>query len=98
MNALTAGLASALLPLATDSDASLALLLVGPAGAAGLYWGIYQYYRNTKKSHAFEKETLIEAQPVTGSEQKVDTVRGTKRTKIQGDNVSEHRSRVERLN
>ncbi len=88
----------AVLPMATDADGSLALLLLGPAGAAGVYWAIYRYYRNTDKSHAFEKETHIESQPVTGSEHKVDSVRGTKRTEISGNNVSDHRSRVKRLN
>ena len=84
--------------LATESDNSLALLLLGPVGAGLVYWGLYRYYRNVDKSHAFEKETLIEAQPVTGSDHKVDTVRGTKRTRINGNNVSNHRSRVQRLN
>lgn len=98
MSTLLAEVACALLPLATESDASLAVLLAGPAGAGGLYWAIYQYYRNTGKSHSFEKETLIEAQPVTGSERKVDTVRGTSRSSVSGDNVSHHRSRVTRLN
>lgn len=98
MNPLMLDLSHAVLSMATESDGSLALLLLGPAGAAGVYWGLYRYYRNTDKSHAFEKETLIEAQPVTGSDHKVDKVRGTKRTQINGNNVSSHRTRVQRLN
>ncbi len=73
------------------------LLLAGPAGAVGLYWGLYRYYRNTDKSHAFERETAVEAKPVTGSDQKVDEVRGTRKTRIPDDNVREHRKRVTRI-
>lgn len=97
MNALVLELTDVVLQASSDSDTPWVVLLLGPAGAAGVYWGLYQYYRNTNKSHAFEKETLIEAQPVTGDDRKVDQVRGTKRTSIQGDNVSSHRTRVKRL-
>ena len=51
-----------------SDDGGLALLLLGPAGGAGLYWMLYRYYRNTDKSHAFERETEIKAQPVTGAD------------------------------
>ena len=73
------------------------LLFAGPAGAVGLYWGFYRYYRNTDKSHAFERETTVEAQPVTGSDQKVDEIRGTQKTRITGDNMHEYRKRVNRI-
>ena len=49
-----------------SDDGGLAILLLGPAGATGLYWFLYRYYRNTDKSHAFERETAIDAKPVTG--------------------------------
>lgn len=75
----------------------LLLLLLGPAGAIGLYWALYRYYRNTDKSHAFERETAVKAEPVTGTDHKVDEVRGTKRTRINGDNVGEYRQRVKRV-
>jgi hypothetical protein len=73
------------------------LLLAGPAGAAGVYWGLYRYYRNTDKSHAFEQETAVEAQPVTGSDLKVGEVKGTRQTRISGDNESAYRKRVKRV-
>jgi len=79
-----------------SDDGSLGLLLLGPAGATGLYWGLYRYYRNTDKSHAFERETIVEARPVTGSDEKVDEVKGTQATRIPGDNVHEYRKRVQR--
>ena len=80
-----------------SDDGSLALLLLGPAGATGLYWALYRHYRNTDKSHAFERETLVEAKPVTGSERKIDEIKGTQETRIRGDNVREYRKRVERI-
>lgn len=82
---------------ASEDDAPWILLLAGPAGGVAVYWLLYRYYRNTDKSHAFEKETIIEARPVTGQDHKVDQVRGTKRRQINGNNVSDHRSRVQRL-
>ena len=79
-----------------SDESDLALLLLGPAGAVGLYWFLYRYYRNTDKSHAFERETTVEAKPVTGSDTKVDTVTGTRETRISGDNVHAYRARVRR--
>lgn len=80
-----------------SDDSGLWLLALGPAGATALYWGLYRYYRNTDKSHAFERETKVEAQPVTGSDRQVDTVTGTRETRIDGDNVGEYRKRVRRV-
>ena len=80
-----------------SGDGGMWLLLAGPAGATGLYWAIYRYYRNTDKSHAFERETAVDAKPVTGSDQKVDEVEGTRDKRIQGDNVRAYRQRVERI-
>ena len=80
-----------------SDDGGLWLLLAGPAGGTALYWALYRYYRNTDKSHAFERETAIEAKPVTGSEHKVDEVKGTRESRIRGDNVGAFRKRVERI-
>jgi len=79
-----------------NDDSGLALLLLGPAGAVGLYWALYRYYRNTDKSHAFERESKVEAKPVSGSDHKVGTNNGTRDSRIAGDNVSEYRQRVQR--
>lgn len=81
----------------SDGGDLLALLALGPAGAAGVYWGLYRYYRNTDKSHAFEHETAVDAQPVTGSDIKVDEVKGAQRTEIRGNNAHAHRQRVARV-
>jgi hypothetical protein len=80
-----------------DGDGILALLAIGPAGAAGLYWALYRYYRNTDKSHAFEHETSVQAKPVTGSDRKVGTNNGTRERRIKGDNLRNYRSRVQRI-
>ena len=80
-----------------SDDGGLAILLLGPAGATGLYWALYRYYRNTDKSHNFEHETAVVAKPVTGTDQKIDEVKRTRETGIPGDNVSEYRERVERI-
>lgn len=80
-----------------SDDSGAWLLALGPAGATALYWALYRYYRNTDKSHAFERETTVVAQPVAGSDDKVDTVTGTRRTRIDGDNVGAYRSRVARI-
>jgi hypothetical protein len=79
-----------------EHDNLLELLLVGPSGAVALYWMLYRHYRNTDKSHDFERETAVEAQPVRGMEgdRKVDEVRGTQAREIRGNNVGDHRKRV----
>jgi hypothetical protein len=79
-----------------DTGGILFLLTLGPASAAAFYWAIYRHYRNTDMSHAFERETAVEVLALGGSEhdRKVDEVRGTKRTRIRGDNVRNHRERV----
>ena len=80
-----------------SDDSGLWLLALGPAGAAGLYWALYRYYRNTDKSHAFEHETAVEAQPVTGTDEKIGENNGTQETSIDGDNAGAYRQRVERV-
>jgi len=80
-----------------NEDAALWLLAAGPASATALYWALYRYYRNTDKSHAFERETTVNADPVAGSDAKVSEVKGTRATRIDGDNVREYRLRVERV-
>jgi hypothetical protein len=79
-----------------SSDSPAALLLAGPIAAAAVYGLLYRYYRNTDKSHSFEKETQIQAAPITGGDQKVNEIRGTRETGIQGNNVHQYRQRVRR--
>ena len=79
------------------SDGGLGLLLLGPAGGAGLYWMLYRYYRNTDKSYDFEHKAKIEAKPVSGDDAKVGEVTGTRETRIDGNNVRKFRDRVRRV-
>lgn len=85
--------------LATSSDDGGPgwLLAAGPAGAVALYTFLYRYYRNTDKSNQFERETKIDAKPVTGSDQKVNEVHGTRNSRIDGDNSDAYRQRVQRI-
>jgi hypothetical protein len=80
-----------------DGGATPWLLALGPAGAGGVYYGLWRYYRNTHQSHSFESETRIEAQPITGSDTKVREITGTKKSGIDGDNRTNHRKRVQRI-
>lgn len=73
------------------------LLVLGPAGGVGLYLGLWQYYRNTGKSHSFERETRVQSQPITGNDRKVDEIKGTKKSSIDNANHADHRERVQRL-
>ena len=80
-----------------SDESGLAMLLIGPAGGIGLYWALYRYYRNTDESHAFERETKVNAKPVTGSDVKVGTNNGTRESSIRGNNVRDYRTRVGRI-
>lgn len=79
-----------------SDDYSIWLLLIGPVGAAGFYWAMYRYYRNVDKSHAFEHETSIHAQPVMTKDYHVDSLIGTRKKYVEGNNVSDYRERVQR--
>jgi hypothetical protein len=98
---LTTVLASVLSPVAfvaAEGDGGPTwMLILGPAGAGGVYFLSWRYYRNTHTSHAFERETRIEAQPVTGSDAKVREITGTKKSGIDGENRTNHRQRVQRF-
>lgn len=85
--------------LSTEGEGMLWwLLAAGPAGAVATYWALHRYYRNTDKTHEYERDTLVQAQPPTGEEQKISHIRKTQKSSISGDNSSSHRSRVQRLN
>ena len=83
--------------VAATSGGPTWLLVLGPAGAGGMYFALWNYYRNASKSHSFESETRIEAKPVTGQDTKVDEIKGTKQSAISGANGTSHRTRVQRL-
>jgi hypothetical protein len=83
--------------MSSDGGGLVALLALGPASATALYWTLFRYYRNTDKSHAFERETAVAAKPVTGNDRKLHMVTGTEQKRITGDNVQDHRKRVKKM-
>jgi hypothetical protein len=76
---LSTALSAVAIAASDDSGGPAWLLVLGPAGAGGVYFLSWRYYRNTHTSHAFESETRIEAQPVTGTDAKVNEIKGTKK-------------------
>ncbi len=88
---------AALLAAESSGGGPIWLLVLGPLGGGGLYWGLWRFYRNTHQSHAFEHETRIAAQSVTGTDAKVDEITGTKQSSIDNGNHTNHRQRVQRL-
>ncbi len=90
-------LSSALVLAAEESGAPVFLLLFGPLAGGLVYFGLWSFYRNTGKSHAFDRETRVNAKPVTGTDAKVSEVKGTKKSGIDGANHRDHRSRVQRM-
>ena len=83
--------------MASGDSAPIWILAAGPAGAAATYWALYRYYRKTDKSHAYERDTIIDAQPVQGDQEKVDHISRTRDSDIDGDNSAKHRERVQRI-
>lgn len=82
---------------ASDDDSLLWLLAAGPAGAVVTYWTLYRYYRNTDKSHEYERDTIIKGQPVQGGEERIDHISRTRESKMDGANHKKHRERVQRV-
>jgi len=81
----------------SDDSKPVWLLLAGPVGGVGTYWAFYRYYRNTDKSHDYEHETLVNAEPITGGEEPVRHISRTQSTHIDGDNRDHTRQRVQRI-
>lgn len=84
--------------VATSSfEVGPAILLAGPIVGGLMYWLIFQFYRNTNKSHKYEHETLIESQPPTGNDLKIRSIHKTTNATTSQANGTEHRRRVQRL-
>ncbi|WP_408896120.1 hypothetical protein ACJ5H2_14510 [Nocardioides sp. R1-1] len=96
---MTAGMViqlASVLAQASD-DGAIWLLAAGPAGGIATYWAVFRYYRNTDKSHHFERDTIIEAQPVQGGEERVHHIDRTRSSGIDGANGDDFRVRVQRV-
>ena len=97
MSALVSAAVLDVVVMVSSDDPPVWLLAAGPAGAVATYWALFRYYRNTDKSHAYERDTIIDAQPVQGGREKIDHISKTRRSGIDGDNSRDHRRRVQRL-
>ena len=94
---MIATILTSLATLASSSRESPTFLLAaGPASGVAVYFFGFRYYRNTQRSHSFERETRISSRPVTGSESKIGENNGTRNSSIEGGNHSDHRRRVRR--
>lgn len=97
MSALVGAAVLDVVVMVSSDDSPVWLLAAGPAGAVATYWALFRYYRNTDKSHAYERDTIIDAQPVQGGREKIDHISKTRQSGIDGDNSGDHRRRVQRL-
>lgn len=81
-----------------SGSGSALLLLAGPVAGTALYAAVFRYYRNADKTDAFERETRVAlSNPVSGQEQQIDQVRGTRDRRVDGDNSGDFRARVAKL-
>ncbi|HOE83513.1 MAG TPA: hypothetical protein PK329_11210 [Myxococcota bacterium] len=79
-----------------EQDWIYMLLAAGPTGAALFYWYMYRFYRNTDKSHGFERETAIDAEEVECTDYKIGENNRTRQRSIRGENSKSFRDRVQR--
>jgi hypothetical protein len=98
MHALVLAQLPLLYSSSSDGSGSIWFLLAGPVCGTALYAAVYRYYRNADKTDAFERETRIALKGrITGQEQQIDEVRGTRERRVDGDNSGEFRARVAKL-
>lgn len=96
-DAASAWLAATAAANGDDGSGVAWLLILGPIAVVATYLGLWSYYRNTHQSHAFERETRIESQPVVAHDAKVSKVTGVTRSRIERENRTNHRDRVQRF-
>lgn len=80
----------------SNSDGILFLLAMGPAAGIGFYTLIYLRYRNTDKRFEYERKTSSDIAEVQGFDRPAGSVKGTERSRIQGDNSRNPRQRLGR--
>jgi hypothetical protein len=80
-----------------NENSDLVVYAFGPAASVAYYWFTYLRYRNTDKTDQYERETTVQAQPVEGTDTKVNTITGTEAREIRGRNESSYRQRVTRV-
>ncbi|QNO37126.1 hypothetical protein H4J02_11805 [Protaetiibacter sp. SSC-01] len=80
--------------ITAESDWPGWLLALGPVGASAFYGAMWMAYRNTDKSHSFERETEVVVSNLTGEDVKVGENNGTTKRWIQGRNDDKPRQRL----
>lgn len=86
--------ATTLIVAASDESSSAWLLVLGPLGGIAFYSAIWMRYRNTNKSHSFERETAVELRNQFGEDVKVGVNNGTTARWIRGRNDNSPRKRL----
>lgn len=71
--------------------------IVGPAVFAAIYGGIYRYYRNRDKRHAFERETDIKVGNLRTHDRKIGQNNRQRSPVMSGANQDEPLERVRRI-
>jgi len=82
------------LVVASSDDWPGWLLALGPVGAASFYWAVWRAYRNTDKSHSYERETEVVVSNLVGEDVKVGENNGTRDRHIRGRNDDKPRVRL----
>ncbi len=80
--------------ITADSDWPGWLLALGPVGGATFYWAVWMAYRNTDKSHSFEKETEVVVSGLVGEDVKIGENNGTRDRWVRGRNDNKPRERL----
>lgn len=70
------------------------LLLLGPIAGIGFYTFIFLRYRNTDKRYEYEHRTSSEIGGPRGNDTKVNSIHGTSKKRIDGDNSRDPRRRL----
>lgn len=75
----------------------VAPFVIGPMVFFLVYLGIYRYYRNTDKSHDFERQTVVESFDMRAFDEFAQRRTGLRNAEIEGRNEDAPRERVRRF-
>lgn len=77
-----------------EGDNPFIFLLAGPILGAAFYFVVFRFYRNTNKSHSFEKETRVASKNFQANDNKIGERNGQRNRYMRSANHTKHRSRV----
>ncbi|AXK47099.1 hypothetical protein DXU92_14460 [Brachybacterium saurashtrense] len=81
----------------SSSDGIFLPFLLGPLTFAGIYIGIYRFYRNTDKRHRYERETKVAVGNLQQDDRRTGRKTGQRSRSMDGRNDTDHLTRVRRL-